>query len=177
MITTHREDACYGRRQQDLPDTREIRDKVVAWIVQRDTVLMEMGLGANGIINAVLSVTTNGDGQPVAPFMFSALKFLNFDQTSWFWMMSIYAIVAIVALVHGQATGNALFLRASTHAVGSIFQAMIATSILTSPMAPAAGLKYGTTAFWSFVVALVLIIKYDVRRQVEAHRGTGQGEK
>lgn len=171
MDLIHSETPHYGRRLQDFPDTRTITDRIVRWIVQRDTVLFEAALGCNGVINAILTVTTDESGQPVAPFLNTSLKWLEFEQTSWTLFLLAYAAITLVALVHGQVTGNAYAIRSGVQVIGTIFQAAIAVAILTSPMAPAAGLRYGATAFWSFVIASVLIIKHDVRAKAARERG------
>lgn len=155
-----------GRRSIDEKTATEtMNDRLVQWIDKRDTVLFEAALGINAILNAVLTVTVNKSGEPVAPFLSSSLKQLAFDPGRWMLLLVIYALLTLVALVHGQFTGNAYFIRSCVQVAGTIFQALIAVAIFTSPMAPAAGARYATTAFWSFVVALVLITKSDVARK------------
>ena len=156
-----------------LATTRTARDKIVQWLVSRDTVLMEAALGLNGVVNALLIVTTDDGGKPVAPFLMSSLRWLAFDERSWMCLLSLYALFTLVALVHGQMTGNAYAIRSGVQMTGSIFQAVVAVAIITSPKAPIAGLQYGMTALWSFAVAFILILKHDVRAKAAARGKQG----
>lgn len=165
----------HRRRATDTPDTRTATEKIVSWLNDRDTVLFEAALAVNGAFNAFLTVTVDSSGHPIAPFMMSSLKYLSLDQNYWMLLLMIYSGMTMLALVHGQMTGNAYAIRSVVQVGGTMFQAIVAVAIFTSPMAPAAGLRYAITAIWTFLIAVVLIIKHDVRKKKHAARKGERG--
>jgi hypothetical protein len=138
---------------------------------------MEAALGANAVVNAILTVTTDAHGAPLAPFLNTSLSWLALNENVWVFLLSLYALLTLVSLAHGLATGNAYQIRSIVQVAGTMFQALVATAIFTSPLAPAAGLRYAMTAFWSFIIAAVLIIKHDVRAKADSAKADAKKGK
>ncbi len=52
----------------------------------------------------------------------SSLKWLALGENFWMLLLFCYALATLVALVHGQATGNAYALRSVVQVAGSMFR-------------------------------------------------------
>ena len=154
----------HEEREFNLPT---MRARIVAFLERRDTALMEFALGVSALINAA-QVTAFDGGQPMAPFLYSAMKWLSWGGIVWWVCLVFYAGASLVSLVTGLATGNHCRLRGIVSMIGCVLWTIVAVAIMTSSAHPLTGARYALAAFCSYAVALILWIRHDVacKRQV-----------
>jgi hypothetical protein len=138
-----------------------IRARIVAFLERRDTALMEFALSMSAFINA-FQVTSFDKGQPMAPFLYSALSWLSAGGFIWWLSLLFYAVASLLALVSGLATGNHCRLRGILSLFGCLLWTVVAVAICTSSAHPLTGARYALAALCSYGVALILWIRHDV---------------
>jgi hypothetical protein len=142
------------------------RERLVAWLNKRDTVLMEAFLICAAFVVGWRLVDTF-DGKPVAPLTSFAL--FQLSAGLWWFALTGNGIAQLVALVYGLATGNTYRIRGFVAFFGSIVWTALYIAVLTSrgPLSVAAG--YLMMAVFSWGVFLVLMVKADIKKGARGH--------
>lgn len=141
------------------------RDRALVWLLGLDTRLSEFGLGCSAIINGVQVLSLGRDGHSLAPFLSSAFRWLSFDAPLWVGALAIVGVVRLFCLGLGMARNNAYLPRGIISLVDAGLWTAVVAAILTGPEPPVVAARYSIAALLSYVVALVLWLRHDVKEK------------